>query len=66
MNTMITTQHLLARMSKRAIRKSDLDIVMSFGYVVGDKVVLDKQTARERLEELKFILDKKQGQKKWS
>lgn len=61
---MIASQHLLARMSQRSIRKTELDTVMAFGEVTGDKVVLNKQTAKKRLEELKFLLSIKKEQSK--
>ena len=61
---MTASQHLLARMSQRSIRKTELDPVMAFGEVIGDKVILNKQTAKERLEELKFLLSIKKGHSK--
>ncbi len=61
---MTASQHLLARMSQRSIKKTELDTVMAFGEVIGDKVILNKQTAKERLEELKFLLSIKKGQSK--
>lgn len=51
-------------MSQRSIRKTELDTVMAFGEVIGDKVILNKQTAKERLEELKFLLAIKKEQSK--
>lgn len=61
---MIASQHIQVRMSQRAIRKHNLDIVMAFGEVIGDKVILNRQTAKERLEELKFLLMIKKGKSK--
>ena len=53
---MIASQHLLTRMNQRSIRKTELDTVMAFGEVIGDKVILNRQTTKECLEELKFLL----------
>ena len=61
---MNASQHLKARMSQRAIRKHNVDVAMAFGEVIGDKIVLNRQTAKERLEELKFLLMIKKGRAK--
>lgn len=61
---MTASQHLLARMSQRSIGKTELDAVMAFGEVIGDKVILNRQAAQERLEELRFLLAIKKEQSK--
>lgn len=53
---MKATTHLESRMNQRAIRKAELDIVMAFGEVDGDKVIVNKQRAKELLMEFKFLL----------
>lgn len=61
---MTASKHLLARMSQRSIGKTELDTVMAFGEVIGDKVILDRRTAKEHLEALKFLLSMKKEQSK--
>ena len=53
---MKATTHLESRMNQRAIRKAELDIVMAFGEVDGDKVIVNKQRAKELLMEFEFLL----------
>ena len=44
---MKASTHLVSRMSQRAIGRAELDIVMAFGEVDGDKVIVNKQRARD-------------------
>lgn len=53
---MKASKHLVARMNQRAIGKAELDIVMTFGELYGDKVIVNKQRARELLAEFEYLL----------
>lgn len=53
---MKASTHLVSRMSQRAIGKAELDIVMAFGEVDGDKVIVNKRRAKELLVEFEFLL----------
>ena len=53
---MKASTHLVSRMGQRAISKAELDIVMAFGEVNGDKVIVNKRRAKELLVELEFLL----------
>ena len=53
---MKASTHLVSRMGQRAISKAELDIVMAFGEVNGDKVIVNKRRAKELLVEFEFLL----------
>ena len=53
---MKASTHLVSRMGQRAIGKAELDIVMAFGEVDGDKIIVSKRRAKELLVELEFLL----------
>lgn len=50
------SKHLKARMQQRSISKAELDIVMAFGDVNGDKVFLNKQRTEELLKQFSYYL----------
>lgn len=52
---MKVTKHLQARMSQRAISMSELDMTLTFGEVLGDKVVLNKKRITELLAEFEYM-----------
>lgn len=53
---MNVSKHLKARMQQRSISKAELDIVMAFGDVNGDKVFLNKQRTEELLKQFSYYL----------
>lgn len=53
---MNASRHLKARMQQRSISKAELDIVMAFGDVNGDKVFLNKQRTEELLKQFSYYL----------
>lgn len=53
---MNVSKHLRARMQQRSISKAELDIVMAFGDVNGDKVFLNKQRTEELLKQFSYYL----------
>ena len=59
---MNASQHLKSRMQQRSISKAELDIVMAFGDVNGDKVFLNKQRTEELLKQFSYYL-KQSGRK---
>ena len=59
---MNASQHLKSRMQQRSISKVELDIVMAFGDVNGDKVFLNKQRTEELLKQFSYYL-KQSGRK---
>ena len=58
---MKASTHLVSRMSQRAISKTELDIVMAFGELDGDKIIVNKRRAKELLVEFEFLLACKKG-----
>ena len=63
---MKASTHLVSRMSQRAIGKAELDIVMAFGEVEGDKVIVNKRLAEELIVEFKFLLACKKERVRWN
>ncbi len=53
---MNASKHLKSRMQQRSISKAELDIVMAFGDVNGDKVFLNKQRTEELLKQFDYYL----------
>ncbi len=53
---MNASRHLKTRMQQRSISKAELDIVMAFGDVNGDKVFLNKQRTEELLKQFSYYL----------
>lgn len=53
---MNASKHLKSRMQQRSISKAELDIVMAFGDVNGDKVFLNKQRTEELLKQFSYYL----------
>ena len=53
---MNASKHLKSRMQQRSISKAELDIVMAFGDVNGDKVFLNKQRIEELLRQFNYYL----------
>lgn len=53
---MNVSKHLKVRMQQRSISKAELDIVMAFGDVNGDKVFLNKQRTEELLKQFSYYL----------
>jgi len=49
---MITTNHILARMSQRGISKKLLGLVYEYGKEKGDKLVLNKKTTQMVIKEI--------------
>jgi len=49
---MLTTKHVLARMSQRGLTKHLLELALEFGKMKGDKVVLNKKTTQKVLQEI--------------
>ena len=49
---MITTNHILARMSQRGISKKLIDLVYEYGKAKGDKLVLNKKTTQMVIKEI--------------
>lgn len=58
---MKASTHLVSKMSQRAISKTELDIVMAFGELDGDKIIVNKRRAKELLVEFEFLLACKKG-----
>ena len=58
---MNATKHLKTRMQQRSISKAELDIVMAFGDVSGDKVILNKRRTNELLKQFEYYLKKNGG-----
>lgn len=53
---MTASKHLKSRMQQRSISKAELDIVMAFGDVNGDKVFLNKKRIEELLRQFNYYL----------
>lgn len=53
---MNASRHLKTRMQQRSISKAELDIVMAFGDVNGDKVFLNKQRTEKLLKQFSYYL----------
>lgn len=53
---MNASKHLKSRMQQRSISQAELDIVMAFGDVNGDKVFLNKQRTEELLKQFSYYL----------
>ena len=49
---MITTNHVLARMSQRGISKKLIDLVYEYGKEKGDKLILNKKTTQMVIKEI--------------
>jgi len=49
---MITTNHILARMSQRGISKKLVDLVYEYGKEKGDKLILNKKTTQTLIKEI--------------
>ncbi len=49
---MITTNHVLARMSQRGISKKLIDLVYEYGKEKGDKLILNKKTTQMAIKEI--------------
>lgn len=49
---MITTNHVLARMSQRGISKKLVDLVCEYGKEKGDKLILNKKTTQMVIQEI--------------
>lgn len=49
---MQTTKHCLARMSQRGLTKSLLDLVFTFGKDSKDKIILNRKTTKEVINEI--------------
>ena len=49
---MITTNHVLARMSQRGISKKLVDLVCEYGKEKGDKLILNKKTTQMVIKEI--------------
>jgi len=49
---MITTNHVLARMSQRGISKKLVDLVCEYGKEKGDKLILNKKTTQTLIKEI--------------
>jgi len=49
---MITTNHILARMSQRGISKKLIDLVYEYGKEKGDKLILNKKTTQRVIKEI--------------
>ena len=52
---MITTNHVLARMSQRGISKKLIDLVYEYGKEKGDKLILNKKTTQMVIQEIDSI-----------
>ena len=49
---MITTNHVLARMSQRGISKKLIDLVYEYGKEKGDKLILNRKTTQRVITEI--------------
>lgn len=49
---MQTTRHIRQRMSQRGITQAMVELVLEYGVVEGDKYVVGRKEARQRLREL--------------
>ena len=49
---MITTNHVLARMSQRGISKKLIDLVCEYGNERGDKLILNRKTTQRVIKEI--------------
>lgn len=49
---MITTNHILTRMSQRGISKKLVDLVYEYGKEKGDKLILNKKTTQTLIKEI--------------
>jgi hypothetical protein len=49
---MITTNHVLSRMSKRGLTKPMIDLAFEYGKSRGDKLILNKKTIQNIIREL--------------
>ena len=49
---MITTNHVLARMSQRGISKKLIDLVCEYGNKRGDKLILNRKTTQRVIKEI--------------
>ena len=49
---MITTNHILARMSQRGISKKLVDLVYEYGKEQGDKLILNRKTTLTLIKEI--------------
>lgn len=49
---MITTNHVLARMSQRGISQKLIDLVYEYGKEKGDKLILNKKTTQLVIKEI--------------
>ena len=49
---MITTNHILARMSQRGISKKLIDLVYEYGKGKGDQLILNKKTTQKVIQEI--------------
>jgi len=49
---MITTNHILVRMSQRGISKKLIDLVYEYGKEKGDKLILNRKTTQKVITEI--------------
>lgn len=52
---MVTTKHILARMSQRGIPQKLIDLVYEYGKEKGDKLILNKKTTQMAIQEIDLI-----------
>lgn len=55
------TKHCLARMQQRSITKDELDIVMAFGDISGDKFEISRKLANELIDQYAVYLEDNRG-----